>query len=159
MIKSLISQLLEQCIKIPLVLEILHSSSNRGGQQPSIDALMNVLRQMLREFPQSYLILDALDECADRAELMGILEQIAAWQLEETRVLVTSRKERDIESSIEDIVDDEYIVCLQSQVVDKDIQLYVRQRLFNDKSLKRWKDDAEIRQKIETSLMEGSHGM
>lgn len=159
MVQSLISQLSEQCIKMPLALEALYSSLYKGNRQPSLDALMNVLQQMLQEFPQSYLILDALDECADRSELMGILKQMAGWQLEKMRVLVTSRKERDIESSLEDIVNGEYIISLQSQVVDKDIQIYVRQRLSNDKGLKKWQKDAEIRREIETTLIEGSRGM
>jgi hypothetical protein len=159
MVRSLISQLSEQCIKMPLALEALYSSSDKGNRQPSLDALMNVLQHMLQEFPQSYLILDALDECTDRAELMRILEQIAGWQLEEMRVLVTSRRERDIESSLEDIVNRECIMCLQSQVIDKDIQTYVRQRLSDDKGLKKWQKDAEIRREIETTLMEGSRGM
>ncbi|KFY91992.1 hypothetical protein V498_05197 [Pseudogymnoascus sp. VKM F-4517 (FW-2822)] len=159
MVRSLISQLSEQCIRIPLALEALYSSCDKGNQQPSLDALMNVLQQILLEFPQSYLVLDALDECADRAELLSILEQIARWQLEEMRVLVTSRKERDIESSLEEIVNEECIICLQHQVVDKDIQTYVRQRLSNDKGLKKWQEDVEIRQEIETALMEGSCGM
>ena len=159
MVRSLISQLSEQCIEMPLALEALYLSLDKGNRQPSIDALMDVLQQVLQEFPQSYLILDALDECADRAELMRILEQIAGWQLEEMRVMVTSRKERDIESSLEDIVNRECIICLQSQVIDKDIQTYVRQRLSDDKGLKKWQKDAEIRRKIETTLMEGSRGM
>jgi hypothetical protein len=108
MVRSLISQLSEQCIKMPLALEALYSSLDKGNRQPSLDALMNVLQQILQEFPQSYLILDALDECADRAELMRILEQMAGWQLEKMRILVTSRKERDIESSLEDVVNREY---------------------------------------------------
>jgi hypothetical protein len=99
--------------------------------------LMNLLQHMLKEFPQSYLILDALDECEDRAELMKIIELMAGWQLEEMHVLVTSRKERDIESSLEDIVNRECITCLQHQVVDKDIQTYVCERLSNDKRLKK----------------------
>ena len=119
---------------------------------------MNALQQMLREFPQSYLILDALDECANRAGLMRILEQIAGWQVEEMRVLVTSRKERDIESSLDKIVNRECIICLQEQVVDKDIRTYVHQRFSDDKELKKWQKHAEIRQKIETTLMEGSRG-
>lgn len=159
MVRSLISQLSEQCIKMPLVLEALYSSCDKGNRQPSLDALMNVLQQMLQEFPQSYLILDALDECADRAELMRILEQLAEWQIEEMRVLVTSRKERDIESSLEEIINRQCIISLQHQVVDKDIQTYVRQRLSNDKGLKKWQKDVEIRQEIETALMEGSRGM
>ncbi|KAG9230960.1 hypothetical protein BJ875DRAFT_384023 [Amylocarpus encephaloides] len=114
---------------------------------------------MLQEFPQPYLILDALDECADRAELMKILEQIAQWQIENIHVLVTSRKERDIENSLEDIVNGEYIVGLQSHVIDKDIEIYVRQRLSDDKGLNKWRKDAGIRREIETTLTEGSRGM
>ncbi|OBT38491.1 hypothetical protein VE00_11148 [Pseudogymnoascus sp. WSF 3629] len=135
MVRSLISQLSEQCIRMPLALEALYSSCDKGNRQPSLDALMNVLQQMLLEFPQSYLILDALDECANRAKLLSILEQIAGWQLEEMRVLVTSWKERDIESSLDEI------------------------RLSNDKGLKKWQKTADIRREIETTLMEGSHGM
>lgn len=43
MVRSLISQLSEQCITIPLALEALYSSSDKGNRQPSLDALMNVL--------------------------------------------------------------------------------------------------------------------
>jgi cysteinyl-tRNA synthetase len=159
MLRSLISQLSEQCVKMPLALEALYSSLDKGNRQPSLNALMNVLQEMLQEFPQSYLILDALDECADRAELMRILGQIAGWQVKEMRVLVTSRKERDIESSLDKIVNRECIICLQEQVVDKDIRAYVHQRLSDDKELKKWQKEDEIRREIEATLMEGSHGM
>jgi hypothetical protein len=159
MVQSLISQLSEQCIKMPLALEALYSFSDKGNRQPSLDALMNVLQHMLQMFPQSYLILDALDECTDQAELMRILGQIAGWQLKEMHVLVTSRRERDIESSLQDIVNRECIICIQSQVIDKDIQTYVRQRLSDDKGLKKWQENDEIRQEIEATLMEGSRGM
>ncbi len=47
MVRSLISQLSEQCIKMPLAREALYSSSGKGNQQHSIDALMNVIRHML----------------------------------------------------------------------------------------------------------------
>lgn len=144
---------------MPSILEALYSSLDKGNQQPSLDALMNVLQQMLQEFPQSYLILDALDECIDRPELLSILEQIARWQLEELHILVTSRQLGDIKSSLEDIINKEYIICLQSQVVDKDIQSYIRQRLSDDKRLKKWQKDNDIRRKIETTLIEGSRGM
>ncbi|KFY18095.1 hypothetical protein V492_00149 [Pseudogymnoascus sp. VKM F-4246] len=159
MVRSLISQISEQCTTMPLALEALYLSSDSGNRQPSLDALMNVLQQMLQEFPQSYLILDALDECADRPELLSILEQIAGWQLKELRIIVTSRKERDIESSLEEIVNREHNIYLEHEAVDKDIQIYLRQRLSNDKGLKKWQKDAEIRQEIETALVEGSRGM
>ena len=111
------------------------------------------------EFPQSYIVLDALDECTDRAELMDILERIAGWKLEESHLLVTSRKERDIEISLERSVDDQNTICLQSKLVDKDILIYVRQRLSDDKSLSKWQKDPNIRYEIETALTKGACGM
>jgi hypothetical protein len=159
MVRSLICQLSEQCVKMPVTLEALYSSCDKGNRQPSINALMGVLQHMVLEFPQLYLVLDALDECAQRGELMGILEQIAGWQLDRMHVLITSRKEQDIESSLSSIVDTKHVVCLQSQAVDKDIRKYVRQRLSEDKSLEKWYKNPDIRQEIETTLIQGAHGM
>lgn len=73
---------------------------------------------MIQEFPQTYIILDALDECADREGLMEVLEKIAGWKLQNLHLLVTSRKERDIERSLDRFV----AVCLHSELADKDIQ-------------------------------------
>lgn len=50
-------------------------------------------------------------------------------------------------------------ICLQSEVVDKDIQQYARQRLSDDKGLSKWGKDVLLRQVIESALMEGSKGM
>ncbi|KAH7385298.1 hypothetical protein DE146DRAFT_666750, partial [Phaeosphaeria sp. MPI-PUGE-AT-0046c] len=72
---------------------------------------------------------------------------------------MTSRKERDIERSLEEYVRDEDTVCLQRDVVDQDIQRYVQQRLRVDKSLARWHKDAAIRQEIEAALMSRACGM
>ncbi|KAI9656998.1 MAG: hypothetical protein M1829_000355 [Trizodia sp. TS-e1964] len=159
MVRSLISQLSEKCVEMPADLEALYSSCDGGNRQPSLDALIEVLHAMLKGFPQSYLILDALDECADRAILMEILEQMSRWQLKKMHVMVTSRKELDIEISLEAIVNEEHIVCLQSQLVDKDIETYVHQRLSIDRGLTKWQKDAEISQEIETTLIKGSRGI
>ena len=159
MIRSLISQLSRQCTKIPTTLETLFSSCENGQRQPSPEALLEVLYQIVQGFPQSYIVLDALDECTDRVELMDILERIAKWRLKKLRLLVTSRKERDIERSLECVVDEQNAICLQSKLVDKDIYTYVRQRLSDDKSLSKWQEDPDIRHEIEVALMKGAHGM
>ncbi|KAI1522072.1 hypothetical protein PtrSN002B_012259 [Pyrenophora tritici-repentis] len=113
----------------------------------------------MQEFTHVYIILDALDECSQRSELMDILETVAGWQLNNLHLLMTSRKERDIESSLESYVGEEDAVCLQRDVVDKDIQRYVQQRLRVDKGLAKWNKDATIRQEIEEALMHGARGM
>jgi hypothetical protein len=159
MVKSLIAQLSQQCTRIPTTLETLFSSCENGQRQPSLDALLQALQQTIQEFPRSFIILDALDESTDRAELMEILETMAGWKLEKLHVMVTSRKERDLESSLECLLEEHNIICLQSKVVDKDIGTYVRHRLCDDKKLRKWHNNAEMRQEIEAALTEGAHGM
>jgi len=159
MVRSLISQLSQQCVKIPPILETLYSSCENGQRQPSLYALLDVLQDMVHQFPQTYIVLDALDECTDRTELMSIIESIASWQLNKLHLLVTSRKERDIASSLEYLVEDSNIISLQSKLVDPDIRSYVHGRLAVDKNLKKWQKDSDVVHEIETALMEGSQGM
>jgi hypothetical protein len=159
MIRSLTYQLLQQCLTTPTSLETLFSSCQSGKRQPSLDSLLDVLHETLLLLPQSYLVLDALDECSERAELMQVIERMAMWQHKRLHLLVTSRKEREIEISLECIVDSQNIISLQREIVDKDIHTYVRQRLSDDKSLRKWQNDPSIRDEIEKTLMTGAHGM
>jgi hypothetical protein len=117
------------------------------------------MRQMIQEFPHVYIVLDALDECSERTKLMDIIETIVAWQLQNLHVLVTSRRERDIQSSLETFIDQKNAICLQSEVVDMDIQRYVQQRLSEDRRLSKWGKDLDLSEEIEAALMNGAHGM
>jgi KaiC/GvpD/RAD55 family RecA-like ATPase len=159
MVRSLICQLSQQCVRIPTSLDTLFSSYENGQRQPSLHALLEVLQQIMREFPHVYIVLDALDECSERAELTNILETMSAWLLQNSHTLLTSRRERDIESSLETFIRQQNIVCLQSELVDRDIQKYVQQRLSDDKRLSRWGKDPALRQDIEAALMKGAQGM
>ena len=158
MIKSLVTQLCLQCTGFPSLLDSLFGSSNNGQLQPLVETLLDALRQMCEEFLATHIILDALDECSDREELMATIETVASWQLENLHVIVMSRKERDIESSLESLVATCTIIPLQSAVVDEDIRKYVCHRTSVDKRLKKWRND-ETRAEIEVSIMEGAHGM
>jgi hypothetical protein len=159
MLRSLICQLSQQSIKIHASLDTLFASHEDGKRQPSLDALLEVTHQIMQQTPQVYIMLDALDECAQRTELMEILVTMARWELQNMHITATSRRERNIESSMKEFVDQQNSICLQSKVVDKDIQQYVQQRLLNDKSLSKWGKDVALRQEIEAALMKGSQGM
>ena len=159
MLRSLISQLSQKCIRIPKSFEALFSSCDNGHRQPSLQALQEVVQQMIREFPHVYIVLDALDECSERIELMDVLETMAAWNLQNLHILLTSRKEREIESVLETFIDQRNVISLQSRLVDGDIQKYVRQRLSTDRCLDKWQKDATIKREIEDALMKGAHGM
>jgi hypothetical protein len=159
MVRSLICQLSQKCTTVPAALEALFASCNDGSSQPSLYGLLDVLREMIRTFPQSFIVLDALDECEDRSELMTIIESIAGWQLEKLHILVTSRRERDIENTLEMLVHPGDITDLRAEVVDKDIEAYIEHRLNVDKNLRKWQKNPEIRREIEGALMEKAKGM
>jgi hypothetical protein len=159
MLRSLLSQLLRRAVVIPKDVNALFSSCENGKRQPSLHALLQVTREAAQEFTHVYVVLDALDECMQRSELMDMLETVAGWQLDNLHLLMTSRKEWDIESSLEGYIRDEDAVCLQRDVVDQDIQRYVQQRLRVDKGLAKWNKDASVRQEIEAALMHGARGM
>ena len=159
MFRSLLCQLLQHSVTISKGVDALFSSCENGQRKPSLHALLDVTCQVAQEFAHVYVILDALDECSQRSELMDMLETVAGWQLDNLHLLMTSRKERDIERSLETYVGEEDTVCLQKDVVDKDIQRYVQQRLGVDKGLAKWNKDVAIRQEIEAALMGGARGM
>jgi hypothetical protein len=159
MLRSLLCQLLQRSVVIPKGVDALFSSCENGQRKPSSHALLQVIKEAAQEFMHVYVVLDALDECAQRSELIDMLEAVAEWQLDNLHLLVTSRKERDIERSLEEYIREEDAVCLQRDVVDKDIQRYIQQRLRVDKGLAKWNRDAVVRQEIEDALMGGARGM
>lgn len=159
MLRSLLCQLLQRSARVPRSLDVLFSSCGNGQRPPLLHALLEVTQQMILDCTHAYVVLDALDECTQRPDLMSLLETIVGWQLTSLHLLMTSRKERDIESCLETYMDEENTICLQSKLVDEDILLYVRQKLSNDKSLVKWSKDTVIRQEIETALMRGARGM
>ena len=159
MLRSLLCQLVQRSIVTPKGVDALFSSCENGQRKPSSHALLQVTKEAAQEFAHVYVVLDALDECMQCSELMDMLETVAGWQLDNLHLLMTSRKEWDIKRSLESYVREEETVCLQRDVVDKDIQRYVQQRLSNDKGLAKWNKDAAVRQKIEEALMHGARGM
>jgi hypothetical protein len=155
MIRSLIKQLSVQCTSISKALESLFSSCKNGERQPKISELLTTLQQMAREFDEIFIILDALDECKDRQELLDGIEEISGWKFGKLHITVTSRREKDIEETLEPLVTDQ--ICIQNALVDADIHIHLHERLRNDPKLKAW--PANVQREIKETLMDGAHGM
>ena len=153
--RSLVKQLAWQSVDTLACLESLFSRNQDGKQQPEQDALELTLQQMLGKFEETFIILDALDECKEREELLLLLEKLNSWEIEKLHVLVTSRRERDIEEALESLVTSE--ICLQSALVNIDIHTHISERLQNDSILRKW--PTNVRGEIERTLMDGAQGM
>jgi hypothetical protein len=133
----------------------VYTQSQKGRHQPTFDSLLLTLQQILGDFSQTYIIIDALDECAERDDLLIVIQSIVDWGLDKLHMLVTGRRERDIEDAIESLVTGK--ACIQDAIANADIRIHIRERLRNDAKLKRW--PADIKEEIEVALMSGAHGM
>jgi hypothetical protein len=159
MLRSLLRQLLQRSVVIPDAVDASFSFCGNGNQQPSLHALLELAPQVMCLFTHVYIVLDALDECLQRSELMDMLKTVVGWRLKMVHVLMTSRKERDIEISLETYLNERETICLQSDVVNGDILRYVQQRLQDDKRLDKWNTNTDIREEIQAALMRGAQGM
>jgi hypothetical protein len=112
MLRSLLCQMLQHSVKILASLDALFSSCENGRRQPSVHALSEVSQQIMQGFTHVYIVIDALDECTYRSELMNMLKQVARWRLQNLHLLMTSRKERDIESSLNSYIDKAATICI-----------------------------------------------
>jgi hypothetical protein len=157
LIRSLIVQLSIQSEKHSDSLNALYSHSQGGKHQPSYDGLVGTLQSMLQLHPKTYIILDALDECGDREELLKLLQEINKCNIgkAQVQILATSRKERDIEDALDPLLPQK--VCIQSGQVSDDIQLFIHETLHNDSKLKKW--PATVKDEISKKLMDGACGM
>jgi hypothetical protein len=94
------------------VLESLFASCGDGKQQPSHCSLLVSLNQAVQGFEETFIVLDALNECKERFELLEDIRTIAAWNLGKLHILATSRREMDIEESLGPSIDDQEEVCI-----------------------------------------------
>lgn len=160
MLRSLIFQLSRCCEDARTHLKSLFDENDNGEIQPSIQSLCSIFRAMLNEKPETVIILDALDECTTRNDNDSFGDQrLLDWLGDlQCRILVTSRRQEDIESSIERWKK-KTILSMQESPVDEDICAYVKQYLRSSALAETWKEDPEALDKIETRLLERAAGM
>lgn len=164
MLKSLLSQLLSKCTRVPDRVRELYAACDQSGRQASEDELLGAVNDTVGHLSATFVVLDALDECSDRDGLFETLQEMHGWGNHSLRVLSTSRKEVDIEEALEDLVPRKSRTCLESRLVDKDIQAYVHERLVKDKSFGGWRrvqksKNKNILEDIEKTLGQKANGM
>ena len=124
-----------------------------GREAATVDKIMKVLPSVLGMSHKRYIVLDALDECEEREDLLEILATFLSIQ--SVNLLVTSRKERDITDALQMSVTFKF--DLESTLVDADVWVHVQRCLETDKQLKKW--PISVKEEICESLIMGAHGM
>ncbi|KAL9615788.1 MAG: hypothetical protein Q9204_008666 [Flavoplaca sp. TL-2023a] len=132
---------------------------DKGYKQPNLQSLSTVLRSMVEICGKTFIVLDALDECSSQVEILEFIQGIESWQHAELHLLLTSRTETDISTTVESLSYKKYLTNIQSSLNTEDIRTHIRDRVANDTKLKRWRKDPKASQEIEGQLMDKAGGM
>ena len=110
-------------------------------------------------YEKTYIILDALDKCEDRQELLNFVENAIRWKSQKLNVVMTSRKLKDFKVFFDTKIKEQSRLSIQNKRVDEDIRSYVHGKLQSDRRFKRWGGQPKVREEIVTRMMEKSDGM
>ena len=156
MLRTLIFGMYSQRPECQKHLDQLYSSCGDGREQPQNKSLVATLDSMIAGISNVSIVLDALDECRTRKDLLPWLRSLGQ---QAGRLLVTSRKEEDIESSLTKWLPAASMVPIQQSAVDNDIRAVVRSRLEEDGDFERWRSMPDVQDLIEQELMKKADGM
>ncbi|EXL39659.1 hypothetical protein FOCG_17746 [Fusarium oxysporum f. sp. radicis-lycopersici 26381] len=118
-------------------LDSLFTSHDDGQRQPDMTALSACVDTMIETAGKVFLIIDALDECTTREELLQWLKHLAPRK---AQLIVTGRPEVEFQSAVPRSFDEHNCILLDKQAVNADICAYVEATLkqkpdFVDKKL------------------------
>ena len=123
---------------MPKVLMNLYACCGNGHQEPTLDDLQNTLRGILNGFSSTFIILDALDECAEREKLLNWIQTVILGNLEKDinhglHLIATSRPEQEIEDKLKSY----NYLDLVKESGNHDLVIYLDDQLQNDSDLKK----------------------
>jgi Cdc6-like AAA superfamily ATPase len=159
MLRSLVSQLYERLPETRKPLEQLWESTRGGNRQLSKTPLRDVLLAMLSKVKDVSIVLDALDESNTRSDILAWSRSVLEAEVCTCRILVTSRREGDIESAFQRWMRPEDMISIQQDDVDEDIRAYVGHTVRSSEELVRWHKRPEVQDEIETELVNRADGM
>jgi hypothetical protein len=114
LLSSLLVQLSNRSDNFCTILYQLYSAHDRGFQQPSEDALIECLKEMLTLPGQGgiYIVVDALDECPNfsgyptpREQVLRVVQELVYLRLPHVHLCIMSRPEVDIRDVLEGLAD------------------------------------------------------
>ncbi|KAI9892457.1 MAG: hypothetical protein M1814_001414 [Vezdaea aestivalis] len=161
LIRSLSLQLCRQRADTPTKLAQSYAECLRE-HSPTTEDLFQILLASIKGFEEVFIIIDALDECPikfnHRTKLLDWVRRIHNAECESIHLLMTSRKEVDIEREIAPLIKDKNdgIIDVQADLIQADICRYIDNTL-NSSRFQRW--PAKKKEEATKVLKEGADGM
>jgi hypothetical protein len=167
-ILSLLGDACSNLRKTPQGLQEAYDQANFGRQQPGTKQTLELLKETVASLDDVYICLDALDECpkssSERKRLLDAIHEICSWGVESVHILVTSRREVDIEGSFgilsKDLATQDpgkfLAVAVQGPQVKRDIKKFIQHRV-QDRVFNSW--TIKLRNEVEAMLASQAEGM
>ncbi|KAH6978413.1 hypothetical protein EDB82DRAFT_546596 [Fusarium venenatum] len=137
-------------------LDSLFTSHNDGGRQPDTTALSAYVDTMVQITEKVVIVLDALDECTTKGELLGWINSMASSN---AQLIVTGRPEADFQREIPDSFDEFNCILLDKMAVNADIHSYVTATLENKPDFVKKELSLGILLEIRDKIGDGADGM
>ena len=140
---------------MPKVLVDLYACCGNGHQEPTLDDLENTLQGILDGFSSTFIILDALDECAEREKLFNWIQTLTLRKDLNLglHLMTTSRPEQEIEDKLKSY----NYLDLVERSENHDLVSYLDYQLENNSEFQKW--NSETREQIKLTLKEKADGM
>jgi hypothetical protein len=165
LLSSLVFQLSAESDPCCQILSHLYSNHAGGTREPSEDALLQCLLEMLTVpgQPAMYIIIDALDECPNisglptaREQVLKFLEHVVKLNLPSVHICVSSRADIDIRNILVPLAP--FRISLHDQAGQKaDISSYIKAVVYSDQWMRRWREGD--RQLVIDTLTNRADGM
>lgn len=142
----------------PSLVQLYHQKKQTGFASGILDKkeCVDLLLRYVNTYPQTTLILDALDECDDRTrkQLISALEEILDCSSKPIKIFISSRPDNDIKDRFEIGPN----VGIQATDNQDDIATFVKAQIREHKS-GRNKLSAKLEDEIVDTLLRKSQGM
>ncbi|KAF8193116.1 ankyrin repeat-containing domain protein [Mycena galopus ATCC 62051] len=131
-----------------------HCKLSNGQKLPRYEDLQCLLYKLLPELGQTYIVLDALDECdsTNFTRLMALVSMLRAWTKTSLHLLITSQPRDVFTKGFNDISQ----IGLNFNVTQEDIQSFVASELQTNSELAAWQPYAS---QITDRITSKSRGM
>ncbi|PQE30458.1 P-loop containing nucleoside triphosphate protein [Rutstroemia sp. NJR-2017a WRK4] len=151
--------ILSNCLAVPEEVWDTYVLCNHGQQHPTEEQAMKILKCVMKDFENIYLIVDGLDEFprADRTVLLDIIKEIHQWKL--SHILATSTPEEDIAHGLLTLTQSGgsfQKVMIQKSVSKDDIVNFVAKNVNNFEG-EHW--TPELKSEVAHSVARQANGM
>ena len=158
-VRSLVKQLFDQSTGVSEELKLVFENVSLG--RPTVEALAKVLREMLNDTYQDFIVIDALDECTEqegereREAFFDVLREVKCICDGAYNIFIASRPEPDIQRDLSSLGAIE--MTMERSLVDHDIRTHIGALLLREPRFKKWPET--IRTEIQSVLLGQSKGM